>query len=97
MLTLDERTTRFRRNIKIPGISTQMVEQGLKMLRELYGERFKQVFAPSQVITAVSSLRYHSCFPCPHILRLSVLCLRTRAKREAEFIDLPVLAKGVFF
>jgi len=30
--------------IKIPGRSTQAVEQGLKTLRELYGERFSQVF-----------------------------------------------------
>lgn len=44
LLTLDERTTRFRHIIKIPGRSTQAVEQGLKMLRELYGERFSQVF-----------------------------------------------------
>ena len=44
MLTLDERTTRFRHIIKIPGRSTQAVEQGLKTLRELYGERFSQVF-----------------------------------------------------
>ena len=44
LLTLDERTTRFRLIIKIPGRSTQAVEQGLKMLRELYGERFSQVF-----------------------------------------------------
>ena len=44
LLTLDERTTRFRHIIKIPGRSTQAVEQGLKTLRELYGERFSQVF-----------------------------------------------------
>ena len=43
LLTLDERTTRFRHIIKIPGRSTQAVEQCLKMLRELYGERFSQV------------------------------------------------------
>ena len=44
LLTLDERTTRFRHIIKIPGRSTQAVEQGLKTLRELYGEQFSQVF-----------------------------------------------------
>ena len=44
LLTLDERITRFRHIIKIPGRSTQAVEQGLKTLRELYGERFSQVF-----------------------------------------------------
>ena len=44
LLTLDERTTRFRHIIKIPGRSTQAVEQGGKALRELYGERFSQVF-----------------------------------------------------
>ena len=44
LLTLDERTTRFRHIIKIPGRSTQAVEQGVKALRELYGERFSQVF-----------------------------------------------------
>ena len=44
LLTLDERTTRFRHIIKIPGRSTRAVEQGLKTLRELYGEQFSQVF-----------------------------------------------------
>ena len=44
LLTLDERITRFRHIIKIPSRSTQAVEQGLKTLRELYGERFSQVF-----------------------------------------------------
>ena len=44
LLTLDERTTRFRHIIKIPGRSIQAVEQGGKALRELYGERFNQVF-----------------------------------------------------
>ena len=44
LLTLDERTTRFRHIIKIPGRSTQAVEQGFKTLRNLYGERFHQVF-----------------------------------------------------
>ena len=44
MLTLDERITRFRHIIKIPGRNTQAVEQGLKALRNLYGERFNQVF-----------------------------------------------------
>ena len=44
LLTLDERITRFRHIIKIPGRNTQAVEQGLKTLRELYGERFSQVF-----------------------------------------------------
>ena len=44
LLTLDERTTRFRHIIKIPGRSIQAVEQGGKALRELYGERFSQVF-----------------------------------------------------
>lgn len=44
LLTLDERTTRFRHIIKVPGRSTQAVEQGLKALRTLYGERFSQVF-----------------------------------------------------
>ena len=44
LLTPDERITRFRHIIKISGRSTQAVEQGLKTLRELYGEQFSQVF-----------------------------------------------------
>ena len=47
LLILDVRTSRFRhiiRIIKIPGRNTQAVEQGFKILRELYGERFSQVF-----------------------------------------------------
>ena len=30
LLTMDERTTRFRHIVKIPGRSTQAIEQGLK-------------------------------------------------------------------
>ena len=57
LLTLDERTTRFRHIIKIPGRSTQAVEQGLKTLRELYGERFSQVF---RSITIPTILIYYA-------------------------------------
>ena len=63
LLTLDERTTRFRHIIKIPGGSTQAVEQGLKALRNLYGDDSVKFFALSQVIMAVNLLHCHSCFP----------------------------------
>lgn len=44
LLTLDERTTRFRHIVKIPSRSAQAVEQGLQQLRAVYGERFGSVF-----------------------------------------------------
>ena len=44
LLTLDERTTRFRHIIKIPSRSTQAVEQAFQQLRAVYGERFSSVF-----------------------------------------------------
>ena len=44
LLTLDERTTRFRHIIKIPSRSAQAVEQGFQQLRATYGERFSSVF-----------------------------------------------------
>lgn len=44
LLTLDERTTRFRHIIKIPSRSAQAVEQGFQQLRAFYGERFGRVF-----------------------------------------------------
>ena len=44
LLTLDERTTRYRHILKIPSRSAQAVGQGLAQLRALYGERFSSVF-----------------------------------------------------
>ena len=44
LLTLDERTTRYRHILKIPSRSTQAVAQGLAQLRAQYGERFASVF-----------------------------------------------------
>lgn len=44
LLTLDERTTRFRHIIKIANRSAQAVEQGFQQLRAAYGERFSSVF-----------------------------------------------------
>ena len=44
LLTLDERTTRYRHILKISNRSTQAVAQGLKQLRALYGERFNCIF-----------------------------------------------------
>lgn len=44
LLTMDERTTRFRHIIKIPSRSAQAVEQGFQQLRAVYGERFSSVF-----------------------------------------------------
>ena len=44
LLTLDERTTRYRHIIKIDSRSAQAVEDGIRQLRESYGERFHAVF-----------------------------------------------------
>lgn len=44
LLTLDERTTRYRHVIKIANRSAQAVEDGIRQLQEIYGERFQAVF-----------------------------------------------------
>lgn len=44
LLTIDERTTRYRHIIKIPSRSTQAVEEGIRQLQRIYGERFHAVF-----------------------------------------------------
>lgn len=44
LLTLDERSTKFRHIIKIPEKSAQAVEQGIQTLRTLYGKHFDVVF-----------------------------------------------------
>ena len=44
LLTLDERSTRFRYIIKITGRSMSAVEEGIKALRKLYGKVFDSVF-----------------------------------------------------
>ena len=44
LLTLDERTLKFRHMIKIANRSTMAVEQGIQQLREIYGDHFNAVF-----------------------------------------------------
>lgn len=44
LLTLDERTLKFRHILKIPGRSAAAVEQGIEQLRAIYGDRFNAVF-----------------------------------------------------
>ena len=44
LLTLDERTTRYRHVIKIASRSAQAVENGIRQLQSIYGERFHTVF-----------------------------------------------------
>lgn len=44
LLTLDERTTRYRHIIKIANRSAQAVEEGIRQLRDQYGEYFHVVF-----------------------------------------------------
>lgn len=44
LLTLDERTTRFRHIIKISSRSAQAVEGGIETLRKQYGKAFDSVF-----------------------------------------------------
>ena len=56
LLTLDERTTRYRHILKIPSRSTQAVAQGLAQLRAQYGERFASVFRSITSDKAANSL-----------------------------------------
>ena len=44
LLTLDERTTRYRHIIKISSRSAKAVEEGIRQLQASYGERFRSVF-----------------------------------------------------
>ena len=44
LLTLDERTTRFRHIVKISGRSMEAVGEGIQTLRKLYGKAFDKVF-----------------------------------------------------
>lgn len=44
LLTLDERTACYRHVIKIANWSAQAVEDGIRQLRESYGERFEDAF-----------------------------------------------------
>ena len=44
LLTLDERTTKFRHIMKISNRSSEAVKQGIMQLRSLYGDRFNAVF-----------------------------------------------------
>lgn len=44
LLTLDERTTKFRHIIKIPSRSAQAVELGFQQLRTAYGDSFNSIF-----------------------------------------------------
>ena len=44
LLTLDERTTRYRHIIKISSRSAKAVEEGIRQLQVSYGERFQSVF-----------------------------------------------------
>lgn len=44
LLTLDERTLNFRHILKIPDKSTMAVEQGIRQLQAIYGDRFNAVF-----------------------------------------------------
>ena len=44
LLTIDERTTKFRHIIKIANRSAEAVEEGIRQLQKLYGERFSTVF-----------------------------------------------------
>lgn len=44
LLTLDERTLKFRHMFKIPSRSSAAVEQGIKQLQAIYGDHFNAVF-----------------------------------------------------
>lgn len=44
LLTIDERTTRYRHVIKIPSRSAEAVKEGIQQLQKIYKERFNRVF-----------------------------------------------------
>ena len=44
LLTIDERTTRYRHIIKISNRTAKAVEEGIRQLQTVYGERFQTVF-----------------------------------------------------
>lgn len=44
LLTLDERTLNFRHMVKIPNRSAAAVEQGIRQIQAIYGDRFNAVF-----------------------------------------------------
>lgn len=79
LLTLDERTTRFRHIIKIPSRSAQAVEQGFQQLRA----------ALLPATTAASSLASRSCVPMsPFTMRtlsrpMSAASMRSRIRSSA--------------
>lgn len=74
LLTLNERTTRYRHILKITSRSAQAVAQDLAQLRALYGERFSSVFVRLPATTAASLP------PCPSSCRKRRATMRIRIR-----------------
>ena len=89
LLTLDERTTRYRHVIKIASRSAQAVENGIRQLQSICGERFHTVF---RSITSDNGSEFSS-LPLRIFFTLSYLILQLsettpiRQRRNPAFTD----------